>query len=352
MAKKFGIEDYKNKLKEIYHNDYTLISDDFVSTQSKVKIRCNKCNNIFEIIANDFTRNRNQERYKNGCKSCYNLHLKKDINRALEDLKEASKNNIELISPYINTRVKSLFKCKICNYEWETSIHTICSNSKKNKNNSHGCPKCSKKIKKDTRIFKEEVKKLVENEYEVLGEYIDTNSLILMKHNTCGNEYSVRPVDFLFKENRCPECSKKEKESRKSKYIRTILDYHLINYEEQKVFDNLVYKKQLKFDFFLKDLDIVLEFDGVQHFKNTFCCHEPDKFKEGQKRDSIKDNYILNNKEYTLVRIPYKCNYDDIKIIVESLLNNNFTEEIIYKYNLLCINNGFIYNENYYNLNK
>ena len=60
--------------------------------------------------------------------------------------------------------------------------------------------------KKTTKEFKEEVFKLTGEEYTVLGEYINTDTKILMKHNKCGYEYEVRPTNFLH-EHRCPKCA-------------------------------------------------------------------------------------------------------------------------------------------------
>ena len=68
------------------------------------------------------------------------------------------------------------------------------------------CPKCAGNLKKNTDIFKEEVFKLTGDEYTVLGEYIGASDKILMKHNKCGYEYKVKPSMFL-QGRRCPKCA-------------------------------------------------------------------------------------------------------------------------------------------------
>lgn len=60
--------------------------------------------------------------------------------------------------------------------------------------------------KKTTEQFKKEVFDLVGNEYEVLGEYISSNTKIEIKHNTCGHIFTVCPVFFL-RGTRCPNCA-------------------------------------------------------------------------------------------------------------------------------------------------
>jgi hypothetical protein len=73
------------------------------------------------------------------------------------------------------------------------------------KKNGTRCPKCFGNAKKDTTYFKNQVYQLVDNEYRVLGKYINGGSRILMKHNTCHYEYLVTPNHFV-NGTRCPKC--------------------------------------------------------------------------------------------------------------------------------------------------
>lgn len=60
-------------------------------------------------------------------------------------------------------------------------------------------------MKKTTEVFKCEVYEKKNGEYEVLGEYINNKTPILMRHNICGEKYMVRPDNFL-NGTRCPKC--------------------------------------------------------------------------------------------------------------------------------------------------
>lgn len=62
--------------------------------------------------------------------------------------------------------------------------------------------------KKTFEKFQKEVFQLVGNEYEILGEYIDTKTKLLMRHNcsSCNNyEWMIKPSHFLANV-RCPKC--------------------------------------------------------------------------------------------------------------------------------------------------
>jgi hypothetical protein len=70
------------------------------------------------------------------------------------------------------------------------------------------CPKCARNLKKSTEIFKKEVYSLVNDEYMVLGEYFNDKTKILMLHTVCGKKYQTTPNTFL-NGHRCADCSRK-----------------------------------------------------------------------------------------------------------------------------------------------
>ena len=119
-----------------------------------------------------------------------------------------SNNEYEFLEEYIDakTKIKVKHNCNdISFYEYKVSPSNFLKGRR--------CPKCSKAIKdKTTEYFKQEVFDLVDYEYEVLGEYINSQTKILMKHNSkdCNfNQFDMRPNCFL-RGNRCPICSHKE----------------------------------------------------------------------------------------------------------------------------------------------
>ena len=106
-------------------------------------------------------------------------------------------NEYTVLGEYIGTHTKILMKHNKCGFEYEVIPSSFLQGRR--------CPKCARTMKKDTNIFKEDVYKQVGNEYTVLGEYINSYTKILMKHNKCGFEYEMRPDNFL-QGHRCPKC--------------------------------------------------------------------------------------------------------------------------------------------------
>lgn len=109
----------------------------------------------------------------------------------------------------------------------------------------------------------------------------------------------------------CPKCNYSKGES----LIFYYLSNRSLKFKTQYSFPDCRYKKPLRFDFYLPDHDICIEFDGKQHFThdkfyNARCSVELNKLK-----DSIKDNYCKDH-DIKLIRIPY-TRIENIKDILD-----------------------------------
>lgn len=63
--------------------------------------------------------------------------------------------------------------------------------------------------KKTNEEFIAEVYDAVGDEYTFLESYITSSAKIKVRHNVCGNTYSVSPSNFLIYNSRCPYCAGK-----------------------------------------------------------------------------------------------------------------------------------------------
>ena len=125
---------------------------------------------------------------------------------------------------------------------------------------------------------------------------------------SCGNEFETS-WQYVVRDNisRCPRCSKKE--SGIELKTKQWLDENGMDYVEQQTFDGCRDKRLLRFDFYLPAYNLLIEVDGQQHFvPRTYGNMSVDKaaasFEDGQRRDSIKDEFCKAH-GYKLVRIPY-----------------------------------------------
>lgn len=100
----------------------------------------------------------------------------------------------------------------------------------------------------------------------------------------------------------CPECSKCKSKGEKS--ISMYLENKGIMFIAQHRFDECKDKYPLPFDFYLPDLNVCIEFNGIQHYKPVGYFGGNITFIRQKKHDDIKNNYCANNK-IKLIIIPY-----------------------------------------------
>jgi mRNA-degrading endonuclease HigB of HigAB toxin-antitoxin module/very-short-patch-repair endonuclease len=285
--KKKTTEDFKKEVFDLVSNEYEVL-EEYKGSGINIKMLHKKCNKIFSPSPRNFLR---KGKYKGTrCFYCFGDRLK-----TTEEFKEEVFNIVGDEYKVIGSYGKSTFdkismRHNICGKEYLISPHDF-------KSTNCRCPFCSKNNPKSTERFKLEVKNLVGNEYTVLGEYKRTNSKILIKHEICGEEYEVKPSHFISDGTRCPRCFNYKNE----KEILTILDDLNLKFIKNKIFDNLSFKRSLRFDFYLPNLNSIIEYDGEQHFIPIYGKEE---LKLTKKRDRLKDEFCQKN-NINLLRIPY-----------------------------------------------
>lgn len=110
-------------------------------------------------------------------------------------VKESHGDDIKVLDLYKNRRTKIEVECKR-GHRWLANPEPL--------SKGIGCPECSGNTKRTTDEFKVIVFELVGNEYTVMGDYVNKDVPINMKHNTCGHEFKMRPNSFI-RGQRCPK---------------------------------------------------------------------------------------------------------------------------------------------------
>ena len=119
-----------------------------------------------------------------------------------ENLQEKSNNAHKceylILGEYINNQTKIEIKHLKCGCYFEI----LSNNHLKGKG---GCPSCFKKNKISKEELQEKSNRIHNKEYEILGDYINTNTKIEIKHLKCGSIFQQTPDKHLRK-NKCPIC--------------------------------------------------------------------------------------------------------------------------------------------------
>lgn len=129
---------------------------------------------------------------------------------------------------------------------------------------------------------------------------VDTNSL------TSGNTVSCGCTRMSFHEQ----------------YIADLLEEHGIDFERQKKFQDCKNVRPLPFDFYLPNLNTVVEYDGRQHYKAVEFFGGEDALRTRQHCDEIKNTYCHEN-NIRLIRLPYTMSRAEIAQTINTLGTRN-----------------------------
>lgn len=198
---------------------------------------------------------------------------------------------------------------------------------------SSGCEDCYKEnIRERQSIGIEEFKyrlNKIHPELIIIGEYINNVTPIKVyckKHNYT---YSLTPVALLNRKTCCDKTRITYKEEQVCKLLEE--KWHF-NITRQKKFDDCIDDRCLRFDIYLNDYNILIEFQGEQHYKPVKYSSETwdeanRKFEYVQKHDLIKKNYCKKH-NISLIEIPY-WEFEDLEyFLFDNLVKLKIIEEI------------------------
>ena len=221
--------------------------------------------------------------------------------------KEFEKRGCTLISTqkdYKNTSSILKYKCE------NGHIHETCwANFRVSK---IGCKREYVKIDFIEKYFNSKGCKLLTKEYKNNGQELEYICPKGKKHKTTWRRF--------FNKGQLCKCFKVYKGEEE---ISKILKENNIEFKEQYGFKECRYKYPLKFDFYLPKYNTCIEYDGEGHYDLiNFGGKDEEElikmFKEGQKRDEIKNQYCKDN-NIKLIRIPY-WEFKNIKNILKEHL--------------------------------
>lgn len=187
--------------------------------------------------------------------------------------------------------------------------HTVSKNNRYWKNSYH-CPVCQKVIddRKRHLRFAERLRKF--GKVELRENYISQTKTrkIKVKCLKCGFVWRS-PSSALNTGHGCPKCNSSNGEH----IIHQILDKSHIDFIYPYKIDDLRDKQELHYDFYLPDQNILIEYQGIQHYESIGLFGGDNQFEIQQKHDQMKREYAKEH-GYNLIEIPYTENtLDQIK---------------------------------------
>ena len=290
----------KHKLKFIYHKET------YNGWTEPMKIECSKHGEFFMKPHTHFYLN-------TGCPEC-GRHLAAESNRISW---ETLSKSFEMVHKgkykydkesytYINKKMR--INC---------SKHGWFLQTPSSHKGGSGCVMCAnEEIGDRSRIsFSDFISRAIiihKNEYNYSKvEWVSQNDKVAIICKIHGQFYQA-PRDH-YRGSGCPKCSS----SKGEKQIRNYCLDNYLDFEEQKTFEGLKSKSKLKCDFYFEELNLVIEYNGIQHYKPIEVFGGEKALKRGKELDKIKLEYcIKNNINFEVIK------YDeDINVRMDEIIS-------------------------------
>ena len=281
----------------IIHNgkyDYSMV--EYINTNTKVSIICSK-HGVFKQTPKNHINN-------HGCPKCAleykSYKLREDIFYFISKSNKIHLNKYSYEkSFYKNNKTKLIVTCPFHGEFIITPIHHY---------RGHGCKKCTNQHRRSTKEFILECNKIHNNKYNYSeSKFISLKNSVDIICNSHGN--FKQQAGHHLRGHGCPGCSTSNGE----KFIKKWLDNCGIKYITQSRFNDCLSLKgrKLKFDFFIPNLNLCIEFDGKQHFEPLEFFGGEKTFKILKENDSIKNIYCEKN-NISLIRIKYNEDIEQV----------------------------------------
>jgi hypothetical protein len=169
------------------------------------------------------------------------------------------------------------------------------------------------------------------DEYRILDidNYKNYHTRLKFKHLKCNHIYLCNICNFK-NGNRCPKCNN----IKNSTAILNIIGYlknHNITYMTDYTIAICRNKRLLPFDIFIPSLNLIIEYDGSQHFHTWNNLFK----RETVINDHIKNNFIVENTTYNFIRFSYKHDLIILTVLQAIIYHNDILCELLDVNNIL-----------------
>jgi hypothetical protein len=298
-------DEFIEKSQKANDNKYDYSKTKYEGGRNKVIVTC--------PIHGDFLTSPGNHMRGSGCPECYGTK-KLSTQEFIDKAKEVHGNRYDYSkSNYLSSEKPIEIICKN-----HGPFLQVAGNHLKGDN----CPKCAGTQKSNTQEFIEKSKLVHGDRFNYDKVEYQTNKIPVVI--TCPKpghgDFVMKPNSHLGGSG-CPVCS----ESRGEKLVSLILQELEIPFTRQAKFKDCTnlktgrYCRKLPFDFYLPTYNTVIEFDGIQHFREVGFWGGSKSLQTQKTRDQIKNQYC-QDKGINMVRIPYTMDKDDIPSFIKEKL--------------------------------
>ena len=304
--------EFIKKATEIHGDKYDYSHVDYLNSQTKVEIVCEKHGSFWQ------TPNLHTS-HTQGCPTCGRNRLKLTLDAFIRKANSVHHNKYDYSNVVYKNNIEKVVV--ICPFHGKflqsPTVHL----------SNHGCPQC-----KNEGVKKRQQKSTADFLMGARGVHGDRYDYSQVDYQNCEKkvkiicrihgEFLQTPSGHINHKDGCPKCNLSKGEGE----ISLWLDNNNIDYVHQFKFPDCRNPKtnwQLKFDFYVPSKNTLIEYDGPQHFivdarlaKYKFTQKDLDGIKY---RDKLKSDYASSN-GIKLLRINYLGKKDIRNVLQKELL--------------------------------
>jgi hypothetical protein len=361
FAAKLTTEEVIKQFREVHGDKYDYSKVNYTGDKTKVTIICPK--------HGEFEQRPNDHKKGNGCPKC-GSHAKLTTEYVIEQFREVhgDKYNYSKVN-YTGDKTKVTIICpKHGEFKQLPSSHK----------QVQGCPKCNGNAKLTTEDVIKQFREVHGDKYDYskvnytgsnnkvviicpkhgefeqlpnghkqgrgcpkcVGQGLTTEEVIKQFREVHGDKYDYSKVNYFgwdtkvtiicpkhgefeqtpskHKEGHgCPRCT----ESKGEREIRTLLIDKDIDFNQEHTFDDCKNILPLRFDFYLPEHNVCIEYQGRQHYEPVDFFGGVSGLENRQYRDKIKEEYCIDN-NIQLLKIRYD---EDVSNVLNEYLNSKCT---------------------------
>lgn len=293
-------EDYQELINSKYNNEYTVLSD-YLGRKKEITLKHN-CGHEYSIKRAEFL----IDNTGGLCPMC-TIGNRNTEETLISRLKDAGLD-VTLLEPFETSKTNYMIRNNKCSHEYRIYTYDVISRGK------NRCMVCENKAPKNLTIEKVRKEFLdADSNYTLLEtEYRGTHNPMKIKHDKCGNIYTVSRTNFL-NGRRCPKCSRGKgysyKEEDLSRHLSKSFDrissnYRVLNEETQGY----------------PEIDILVDDIGIEF--NGLYWHSTDR---SEPHNLLEKTKFFKTKNIPVIHIfedEWDSQQDTVKSILEDILTN------------------------------
>ncbi len=309
MGKRKTTSEFISEVKALVGDEYTVMSE-YVNRVEKVSLRHNVCGNIYAVAPTNFL---GGER----CPTCSHKSRRLSPDSFSSWFVSTVGDEYTQIDPYVKSSEKIRVKHNVCG-----TVYSVTPNNFKKGKRCRVCH--NKSLVKTQEQFDADLFLRWGKQIVCVSPYMGVAKLLTLKCNKHNCLFSMYPTSILNRESAgCPMCKHENtptpfQVTKPEQNIFNVLSSLGISFVYQKMFDDCRSSYQpLPFDFYIPSMNLIIEYDGRQHYIPIDLFGGESGYERTSRNDSIKTDYALSH-NINIARIPYTCN--ELSKAVKSLV--------------------------------